>query len=177
MSKTDDFLVEIGTEELPPKALRSLMEAFGANLTAGIDDARLAHGEVHCYASPRRLAIVVDKLSSSQEDRDVEQKGPPVKVAFDADGNPTPAATAFATKCGTKIDALDPAYAPGTGTPVPGGLTSNQALEIVRGLSGIQFVGMDVVEVAPDYDHSEITALLAAQLALEYICLQAAVVV
>jgi agmatinase len=71
------------------------------------------------------------------------------------------------------IDALDPAFAPGTGTPVPGGLTSNQALEIMRGLKGIEFIGMDVVEVAPDYDHSEITALLAAQLALEYICLQA----
>ncbi|MCP4981232.1 MAG: agmatinase [Gammaproteobacteria bacterium] len=72
------------------------------------------------------------------------------------------------------IDALDPAYAPATGTPVPGGLTSNQALEILRGLDGIDFVGMDVVEVAPDYDHAEITALIAAQLALEYICLQAA---
>ena len=71
------------------------------------------------------------------------------------------------------IDALDPAFAPGTGTPVPGGLTSNQALEIMRGLRGIDFIGMDVVEVAPDYDHSEITALVAAQLALEYICLQA----
>jgi agmatinase len=71
------------------------------------------------------------------------------------------------------IDALDPAYAPGTGTPVPGGLTSNQALEILRGLAGINFIGMDVVEVAPDYDHSEITALIAAQLGLEYICLLA----
>lgn len=71
------------------------------------------------------------------------------------------------------IDALDPAYAPGTGTPVPGGLTSNQALEVMRGLHGINFIGMDIVEVAPKYDHSEITALLAAQLALEYICLQA----
>ena len=72
------------------------------------------------------------------------------------------------------IDALDPAYAPGTGTPVPGGLTSNQALEIFRGLSGINFIGMDIVEVSPDYDHSEITALIAAQLGLEYICLKAA---
>ena len=107
MSKTDDFLVEIGTEELPPKALRSLMEAFGANLATGIDDARLARGEVHSHASPRRLAIIVKKLAHSQEDREVEQKGPPVKVAFDADGEPTPAATAFATKCGTTIDALD----------------------------------------------------------------------
>ena len=71
------------------------------------------------------------------------------------------------------IDALDPAFAPGTGTPVPGGLTSNQALEIMRGLQGINFIGMDIVEVAPDYDHSEITALVAAQLALEYLCLMA----
>jgi len=71
------------------------------------------------------------------------------------------------------IDALDPAFAPGTGTPVAGGLNSNQALEILRGLGGIEFVGMDVVEVAPDYDHAEITALIAAQLALEYLCLRA----
>jgi agmatinase len=72
------------------------------------------------------------------------------------------------------IDVFDPAYAPGTGTPVPGGLTSNQALEILRGLCGINFIGMDIVEVAPAYDHSEITALIAAQLGLEYICLIAA---
>ena len=72
------------------------------------------------------------------------------------------------------IDALDPAFAPGTGTPVAGGLNSNQALEILRGLAGMNFVGMDLVEVAPDYDHAEITALIAAQLALEYLCLRAA---
>jgi len=107
MSKADDFLVEIGTEELPPKALRSLMEAFGANLAAGVDDARLAHGAVQIYASPRRLSVIVKKLAHAQEDRSVEQKGPPVKVAFDADDQPTAAATAFATKCGTTIDALE----------------------------------------------------------------------
>lgn len=72
------------------------------------------------------------------------------------------------------IDVLDPAFAPGTGTPVPGGLTSNQALEILRDIREIEFVGMDIVEVAPDYDHSEITALIAAQLGLEYLCMQAA---
>jgi agmatinase len=71
------------------------------------------------------------------------------------------------------IDALDPAFAPGTGTPVPGGLTSNQVLEIFRKMKGINFIGMDIVEVAPDYDHSEITALIAAQLGLEYLCLLA----
>ena len=107
MSKSDDFLVEIGTEELPPKALRALMEAFGTSLEAGIDDARLSHGDVHSYASPRRLAVMVEKLARSQGDRKVEQKGPPVRVAFGADGKPTPAATAFATKCGTTVDKLD----------------------------------------------------------------------
>lgn len=107
MSKTNDFLVEIGTEELPPKALRALMEAFGANLAAGIDEARLSRGDVQYYASPRRLAVVINKLVHSQDDRRVEQKGPPVRIAFDADGQPTPAATAFAAKCGTTVEGLD----------------------------------------------------------------------
>jgi len=72
------------------------------------------------------------------------------------------------------IDCLDPAYAPGTGTPVAGGLTSHQALTIVRGLGGINLVGMDIVEVAPAYDHSEITAIAAATIAHDYLCLLAA---
>jgi agmatinase len=71
------------------------------------------------------------------------------------------------------IDCLDPACAPGTGTPVPGGLNSWQALNIIRGLTGINLVGMDVVEVAPAYDHAEITALAAAQIAIELLCLYA----
>ena len=107
MSKKDDFLVEIGTEELPPKALRPLMVAFGENLAAAIDEARLSHGEVHTYASPRRLTVMVEKLALRQDDREVEHKGPPTKVAFDDDGNPTPAATAFATKCGVSVDDLN----------------------------------------------------------------------
>src|SRR5210317_2604445 len=106
MSKAADFLVEIGTEELPPKALRSLMVACGDNLAAGIDEARLSHGDVHTYASPRRLAVIVDKLAGSQDDRAVEQKGPPVSVAFD-DNEPTPAATAFAARCGVSVDELE----------------------------------------------------------------------
>jgi glycyl-tRNA synthetase beta chain len=106
MSNRLDFLIEIGTEELPPKALRPLMEAFGNGLEAAIDDARLEHGDVFAYASPRRLAVVVRKLAMQQEDRPVEQKGPPVRVAFDDDGNPTPAATAFAKKCGVAVNEL-----------------------------------------------------------------------
>ena len=65
------------------------------------------------------------------------------------------------------IDCLDPAYAPGTGTPVPGGLTSDKALKIIRGLAGINLVGMDVMEVSPPYDHADITGLAGATLALE----------
>jgi agmatinase len=69
------------------------------------------------------------------------------------------------------IDCLDPAYAPGTGTPVPGGLSTLTVLEIIRGLSGINFVGMDLVEVCPAYDVSDITALAAATIAAELICI------
>ena len=69
------------------------------------------------------------------------------------------------------IDCLDPSYAPGTGTPSPGGLTTNQAFEIVQGLSGLNIIGADVVEVSPPYDVAEITSLAGAQLALNFLCL------
>jgi len=72
------------------------------------------------------------------------------------------------------IDCLDPAYAPGTGTPVIGGLTTDRALKILRGLVGINLIGMDIVEVAPSYDHAEITALAAATLGLEMLYVLAA---
>lgn len=72
------------------------------------------------------------------------------------------------------IDCLDPAFAPGTGTPVVGGLSSIQALEIIRNLPGINLVGMDVVEVSPPYDVGEVTALAAATIAAELICLKVA---
>jgi agmatinase len=71
------------------------------------------------------------------------------------------------------IDALDPAYAPGTGTPVCGGLSTDCALKILRGLGDVNLIGMDLVEVAPPYDHAEITSLAAATLALEFLCVLA----
>ena len=71
------------------------------------------------------------------------------------------------------IDCLDPSYAPGTGTPVCGGLTSHQAIAILRGLKGINVVGMDIVEVAPAYDVGEITALAASHMAMEMLYLYA----
>jgi len=70
------------------------------------------------------------------------------------------------------IDALDPAFAPGTGTPVCGGLSTWQAQTLIRGLEQVDIVGMDLVEVAPAYDHAEITALAAASLLLDFICLR-----
>ena len=71
------------------------------------------------------------------------------------------------------IDCFDPAYAPGTGTPVTGGLTSLAALEIIQGMTDINFTGMDLVEVSPAYDHGEITAILGAAVASNMICLLA----
>jgi agmatinase len=72
------------------------------------------------------------------------------------------------------IDCLDPAFAPGTGTPVPGGISTERALEILRELVGCNLVGMDVVEVAPAYDHAELAALAAATIALELLYIKAA---
>ena len=73
------------------------------------------------------------------------------------------------------IDSVDPAYAPGTGTPEVGGFTSYQMLQLVRGLRGVNLVGLDLVEVSPPYDHSGITAILAANLTFEYLSLLALV--
>ena len=107
MREPADFLVEIGTEELPPKALKNLMERFAEGIGAGLDKARLTHEEISAYASPRRLAVIVSALESSQADRNVGHKGPPVAVAFDEKGEPTKAALAFAGKCGVPIGALE----------------------------------------------------------------------
>ncbi|CNJ38938.1 glycyl-tRNA synthetase subunit beta [Yersinia enterocolitica] len=98
------FLVEIGTEELPPKALRSLAESFAANFTAELDNANLPHGEVIWYAAPRRLALKVTNLSATQADREVEKRGPAIAQAFDAEGKPSKAAEGWARGCGITVD-------------------------------------------------------------------------
>jgi len=106
MSGVADFLVEIGTEELPPKALRNLMQAFGENLQSAVEEARLGHDTVQTYASPRRLAVLIESLAQRQDDRTSTQKGPPVSVAYDDDGKLTAAGNAFAKKCGVSPEAL-----------------------------------------------------------------------
>ncbi len=98
------FLVEIGTEELPPKALRSLAESFAANVTAELDAANVAHGEVKWFAAPRRLALKIASLAASQPDREVEKRGPAISAAFDAEGKPSKAAEGWARGCGITVD-------------------------------------------------------------------------
>ena len=105
-AKADDFLVEIGTEELPPKALKRLMLAFADHLCEGLERERLAHGELRPFATPRRLAVLVKNLAERQDDRTTVLKGPPVSVAFDGEGRPTAAARAFAERCGVTVDEL-----------------------------------------------------------------------
>ncbi len=107
MADTRDLLIEIGTEELPPKALRRLSEAFTNGVVAGLAKAELAHGEVRSYASPRRLAILIDGLQAAQADRVLERRGPALRAAFDGNGNPTKAALGFAGSCGVAIEALE----------------------------------------------------------------------
>lgn len=104
---TQDFLVELGTEELPPKALNQLSQSFCAGIVSGLESAGLPHAEVHAYAAPRRLAVLVKALATQQPDRVQNIDGPPVAAAFDADGNPTKAALGFARKNGVEVAELD----------------------------------------------------------------------
>jgi glycyl-tRNA synthetase beta chain len=107
MADKRDFLVEIGTEELPPKALRRLAEAFDDGVRMGLAKAELPHGDVHYYATPRRMAVLVHDLAVAQPDRNVERRGPALAAAFDEEGVPTKAAQGFARSCGVSADQLE----------------------------------------------------------------------
>ncbi|WP_415753992.1 glycine--tRNA ligase subunit beta [Pseudomonas leptonychotis] len=102
-----DFLVELGTEELPPKALKTLGEAFLAGIEKGLKAAGLSYSASRYYAAPRRLAVLIEQLEEQQADRTQNLDGPPVQAAFDKDGNPTQAALGFAKKCGVELSAID----------------------------------------------------------------------
>ncbi|NQD94996.1 glycine--tRNA ligase subunit beta [Pseudomonas sp. CrR25] len=102
-----DFLVELGTEELPPKALKSLGEAFLAGIEKGLKAAGLNYGAARVFAAPRRLAVQVEQLASQQPDRSLNLDGPPLQAAFDAEGKPTQAALGFAKKCGVELAEID----------------------------------------------------------------------
>jgi glycyl-tRNA synthetase beta chain len=102
-----DFLVELGTEELPPKALKTLGEAFLAGIEKGLKSAGLSYSATRYYAAPRRLAVLIEQLEEQQADRTQNLDGPPVLAAFDKDGNPTQAALGFAKKCGVELSQID----------------------------------------------------------------------
>ena len=98
-----DMLFELGTEELPPRTLLSLSNALTEGVRAGIDGAGIAHGRIHGFSTPRRLAVRVEELAQHQPDREVERRGPPLKASFDAQGAPTQAALAFAKNCAVPV--------------------------------------------------------------------------
>lgn len=105
--KTETLLIELGTEELPPRALKSLSQAFSAGVAKGLAEHRLEHGEVRSFATPRRLAVSVEQLSLQAEDEAVEILGPPAERARDDAGNWTPAAQGFARKHQVDPDLLE----------------------------------------------------------------------
>ncbi|SHF32628.1 glycyl-tRNA synthetase beta chain [Microbulbifer donghaiensis] len=101
-----DFLVELGTEELPPKALHKLMSAFADGIAQGLKGAELEFGEVKAYAAPRRLAVAVSALADKQQDKQIEKLGPAVQAAFDKEGKPSKAAEGFARSNGVTVEQL-----------------------------------------------------------------------
>ncbi|EGB97414.1 MULTISPECIES: glycine--tRNA ligase subunit beta [Pseudomonas] len=101
-----DFLVELGTEELPPKALASLGDAFLAGIEKGLQAAGLNYTGKQVYAAPRRLAVLIRQLDVQQPDRSINIDGPPLQAAF-KDGEPTQAALGFAKKCGVELAEID----------------------------------------------------------------------
>ena len=104
MSK--DLLIELGTEELPPKALKKLSDAFTQGIVDGLTEAGFEIGDVKSYAAPRRLAVLIKDVADAQPDRDVERKGPNLKAAYDAEGKATKALEGFARSCGVAVDEL-----------------------------------------------------------------------
>ena len=101
---TQNFLVEIGTEELPPKALKTLATSFAENVEAELNQAGLTFGKIEWFAAPRRLAVKVLNLATQQPSKEIEKRGPAVSAAFDAEGKPTKAAEGWARGCGITVE-------------------------------------------------------------------------
>ena len=101
---TQNFLVEIGTEELPPKALKTLATSFADNVEAELNQAGLTFDKIEWFAAPRRLAVKVLNLATQQPSKEIEKRGPAVSAAFDAEGKPTKAAEGWARGCGINVE-------------------------------------------------------------------------
>jgi glycyl-tRNA synthetase beta chain len=103
---SQELLFELCTEELPPRTLLSLSTALTEGVLSGLDTAGIPHGKAHGFATPRRLAVRIEKLAEHQPDKQVERRGPPLANSFDAQGAPTQAAIAFAKNCGVAVSEL-----------------------------------------------------------------------
>lgn len=103
---TEDFLIEIGVEELPTGSVPKLVNEFARLLTAQCDKQALTYADVHTFTTPRRIAVLIEQLSTQQPTREVERRGPALASAFDTDGKPTQAVLGFAKSCGVEVDAL-----------------------------------------------------------------------
>lgn len=101
---TQNFLVEIGTEELPPKALKTLATSFADNVEVELNQAGLSFDKIEWFAAPRRLAVKVLNLATQQPSKEIEKRGPAVSAAFDAEGKPTKAAEGWARGCGITVE-------------------------------------------------------------------------
>ena len=101
---TQNFLVEIGTEELPPKALKALATSFADNVEAELNQTGLSFDKIEWFAAPRRLAVKVLNLATQQPSKEIEKRGPAVSAAFDAEGKPTKAAEGWARGCGITVE-------------------------------------------------------------------------
>jgi len=107
MSETRDLLIEIGTEELPPKALSNLSEAFSSGICRGLEQQGITYAIAEPFATPRRLAVIVKGVAVIQPDRHIEKRGPALTAAYDKNGQPTKAAQGFARSCGVEMQELE----------------------------------------------------------------------
>lgn len=106
MAETKDLLFELGCEELPPSTLKTLRDHLLSAICSGLEEAKLGFTRTHSFATPRRLAVWIEALETTQEDIHVEKRGPAIAAAYDAEGNPSKAALGFARGCGANFDDL-----------------------------------------------------------------------
>ena len=105
MASVNTLLIELGCEELPPGAIDALADSLANGLADGLRDAEVAFGQVRAYATPRRLAVMIESLAERQPDREIEKRGPAKAAAF-KDGEPTRAVQGFARSCGVEVSDL-----------------------------------------------------------------------
>ncbi|MBL1142519.1 MAG: glycine--tRNA ligase subunit beta [Proteobacteria bacterium] len=107
MSNTQNLLIEIGTEELPPKSLKKLASAFKDEMIKSFNEEKLNFSDANWYATPRRLSLIINNLEVKQEDKQQQRRGPALAAAYDAEGKPTKATEGFAKSCGVSVDQLE----------------------------------------------------------------------